>query len=129
MENKEVDLPFIIAIDFDGTICNSNFPEFGDPIDGAIYYINKLAEFKNLYIIIWTCRHETVDAVSDWLLLHRIPFHNINKPCPQSIEKYGNDSRKIGAEVYVDDKQVGGLPHWRDIYKHIEGKYNEWRER
>ena len=122
-KNRE---PFIVAIDFDATICDSNWPDFGNPIEGAIEHIQKLHALDGLFIIIWTCRTgNAIEEVSCWLDKHKVPFHTINEACPYSLQLYGNDSRKIGAEVYVDDKQVGGLPPWKDIYKWILTKYNE----
>ena len=50
-----------------------------------------------------------------------IPFDRVNDNHPDGIARHNNNSRKVYADVYVDDKQVGGLPMWQDVYKYIAG--------
>lgn len=116
----------ILAIDFDGTLHMGQFPEIGIPIPYAIERMKQLKEDGH-YIIINTCRSgdDLVDAVN-WLLEKGIPFDRVNDNHAGNKAKYNNDTRKIYAHIYVDDKQVGGLPPWTDIYRYItevEDKY------
>ena len=54
MENETV--PFkTIAVDFDGTLCYSNWPELGQPNTALIAYIQELKRNGNK-LILWTCR-------------------------------------------------------------------------
>lgn len=114
----------IIAVDFDGTLHCGTYPAIGAPAPDAVKYMRKLHEDGH-YIIINTCRcgGHLVDAIN-WLLAHDIPFSRINDNEPQNVAKYGNNSRKIYSHCYIDDKQVGGLPMWRDIYEWITEKEN-----
>lgn len=110
----------VISIDFDGTICDSDYPLLGSRIKGARKYINKL--YKEGYgIVINTCRTQmpAADAI-EWLDGHGIEYHYFNCNFPHRIYEYGMDCRKISADIYVDDKQVGILPSWKEIYKHIK---------
>jgi hypothetical protein len=97
----------IIAIDFDGTIATPDcFPEIGSP---NMPLIRKLREChkKGDKIIIWTCR--TGDAqkcMVGWLEFIGVPFDYINANDPERTAMYGNDSRKVGADVYVDDRAM-----------------------
>lgn len=118
----------IIAIDFDGTLHDGEFPNIGAPLDGATEYVNKLKN-DNHYIIIWTCRNaERLTEAINWLIEQNIPFDRVNDHEPESKRKYKSDSRKVYAHLYVDDKQVGGLPSWKYIYKYaseMEAKYQK----
>ena len=94
----------IIAVDFDGTLCTDNYPEIGKP---NYYLINKLKLLsKNNTLILWTCR--TGDLLEDavvWCKKHKIHFHYINENAKEVLEKYNfKDSRKITADIYLDDK-------------------------
>lgn len=109
----------IIAVDFDGTLHVGSWPGIGAVAPYAGDVMRKLHDDGH-YIIINTCRtgDMLVDAIN-WLLRHDIPFDRVNDNCPLGVEQYGNNSRKIHAHVYVDDKQVGGLPTWPEIYEWI----------
>lgn len=109
----------IIAVDFDGTLHAGKWPDIGVEAAYAGDVMRKLRDDGH-YIIINTCRtgDMLVDAIN-WLLRHDIPFDRVNDNSPVSVEQYGSNSRKIHAHVYIDDKQVGGLPTWREIYEWI----------
>lgn len=105
----------IIAIDFDGTIHNGIYPYIGLLKTHAKEVINTLKE-QGHYIIIWTCRtgDDLLEAVN-FLLEKEILFDRINDNCPDNKATYGGNTRKIYADYYIDDKQIGHLPAWRDI--------------
>ncbi len=108
-----------IAIDFDRTIARTDNFVIAGEVPGAKEAICKLKEAGH-YIIINTCRTEDtlLDAIN-WLLRQGIPFDRVNDNEPVNVEAYGSNSRKIYADVYVDDRQVGGLPAWSEIYEYI----------
>jgi len=107
----------IIAIDFDNTICRSTYPVIEGLQPYAKEVINKLYD-EGHYIILWTCRAGIeLENALNFLLLNGIPFHRINDHHPDMVELYGGNSRKVYADVYIDDKQVGGLPSWLSIYE------------
>ena len=111
----------VIAIDFDGTIAELSFPAVGKIKPMADVYINKLYD-EGHHIVINTCRsggHE--GAAYDFLKFHNIRHHYINSNMPYLIEEYGQDCRKISADVYIDDKCLMGLPDtWEEIYNIIQ---------
>lgn len=94
----------IIAVDFDGTLCQECFPEIGE---ANTRLINDLIRRKTLgdKVILWTCREGQVllDAIN-WCKLHGLIFDAINDNIPEVIEQWGSNSRKITADVYIDDK-------------------------
>lgn len=104
----------IIAIDFDGTICKDRYPEIGKPKTGAVEAIRRLYNDGH-YIIIHTCRTgERLKEAVNYLLEEGIPFSRVNDHCPMNLEKYGEGGAKIYADVYIDDKNLGGFISWRE---------------
>lgn len=118
----------IVAIDFDSTIAYSNYPNIGMPIKNSKKYINQLFE-DGWYVIVWTCRDDDKNPdqpktiAINWLQENGYKFHQINEHHPLLIQSFGNNTRKIAADIYVDDKNVFGLKSWKKIYKEIN-KYN-----
>lgn len=110
----------IIAIDFDGTIVRGQFPNIEGMMPDAKRYICQLKSDGH-YIIINTCRSgENAIAAINYLLEHGVPFDRFNDNEPLNTALYSNNSRKIYAHVYVDDRQIGGLPPWSEIYAYIK---------
>lgn len=108
-----------IAVDFDKTLHLGEWPAIGIPAPDAIEVMKKLKKDGH-YLIIWTCRSgdDERDAVN-WLLEKGIPFDRVNDNHPEDMVIYGNSSRKINADIHIDDKNLGGLPPWREIYEII----------
>ena len=96
----------IYAVDFDFTLCNSNYPELGKPIQDVIdFCIRKQKEGHML--ILWTCRcGEFLEQAVEWCKEHGLVFDAVNDNLPELNEKYGNNSRKVFADYYIDDKNL-----------------------
>lgn len=111
----------IIAVDFDGTIVENAYPEIGEPMPGAIICIRYL-KGKGHTIIINTCRAgKYVEEAIRWLRKYDIPFDFINENDPARVAQYGEDTRKISADVYIDDKNIFCHSiNWFDITGEIE---------
>lgn len=96
----------IIAVDFDGTLCESKWPEIGranQPVINTL--LQRQAEGDKL--ILWTCRFgQLLDAAVMWSLQHGLRFDAVNANLPERVAEYGNDCRKISADEYWDDKSV-----------------------
>lgn len=97
----------IIAVDFDGTLCENKFPEIGRPNKDMLRYI-KNRQRNGCKIILWTCRagERLVNAV-DWCKERGLEFDAVNENLPEIIEWFGSDTRKIYANMYIDDKAYG----------------------
>ena len=118
MDNKQI----ILAIDFDGTIVELDYPNIGKLRKNAVKYINKLYN-ENYLIIINSCRaNKEEKEMKTFLKKNNIKFHFINENDPLRIEYFGTDTRKISANVYIDDKNLGKLLSWRKIYKKVKAK-------
>lgn len=99
----------IIAVDFDGTLCADKYPDIGHPNSLMIAVLID-ARKEGSKVILWTCRSgEKLKAAVDWCKRRGLEFDAVNENVPEAIEKYGGDSRKIFADVYIDDK---ANPYW-----------------
>lgn len=101
----------IIAVDFDGTICENKYPECGDPNVMLIHAL-KTARSKGAHLILWTCR--TNDALCDaieYCAKNDLYFDSVNQDAPIIQSRWGDHSRKIYADIYIDDK-AAGLDSW-----------------
>ncbi len=94
----------IVAVDFDGTLAKTRFPEIIEPIPKTIE-VCKALQKNGAILILWTCRcgKDLEDAV-EWCKTQGLVFDLINENVPENVEKFGNDSRKIFAHEYIDDK-------------------------
>ena len=100
MDNK------IIAVDFDGTLCENNWPEIGEPKFGTIAYLLKEKK-QGAKLILWTCRvGEMLEKAVAWCSEHGLEFDAVNENLPEIIESFGSDTRKIFANEYLDDRNV-----------------------
>jgi hydroxymethylpyrimidine pyrophosphatase-like HAD family hydrolase len=108
-----------IAIDFDGTIVENRYPKIGKPIIFAIETLIKLQEDGH-QLILWTYRtgRELEEAI-DFCKRQGINFYAVNKSYPEEI--YDNSlSRKIQADYFIDDRNIGGLMGWGEIYQRLD---------
>lgn len=99
-------LPYIVAVDFDGTLCENAFPEIGKPKQSVI---DTIKEYRNYgwKIILWTCRNkEHLEQAIAWCDERGLVFDAINTNLPEVQEMFGGDTRKVFADVYIDDKNV-----------------------
>ncbi len=102
----------VIAIDFDGTIARTKYPTILGEVPGAKEAMEQLHNAGH-YLILWTCRKgEHLNDAINWMLDRGIPFDRVNASSPVDIERWGDDGRKIGADVYIDDKNIGGFIGW-----------------
>ena len=96
----------IIAVDFDGTLCYSNWPELGEPNTMLIDYLLQEKAAGNK-LILWTCRAgKALTDATKWCHEQGLTFDAVNDNLPEIVELYGNNSRKITCDLYIDDKSV-----------------------
>ncbi|MGI6232890.1 MAG: BT0820 family HAD-type phosphatase [Prevotella sp.] len=109
-----------IAVDFDGTIVTDRYPDIGEELPFATETLRMLiAEHHRL--ILWSVREgKHLQAALDWCHERGVDFWAVNRDYPE--EEYQNNnhfSRKIKADVFIDDRSIGGLPDWGQIYRII----------
>jgi hypothetical protein len=109
-----------IAVDFDGTIVEHDYPKIGRPIPFALEVLRKLHEEEHHKLILWTMREgRSLQEAVDYCAKNGVYFFAHNKNYPEEEFQEG-DPRKIGADVYIDDRNIGGLPDWGMIYNMLK---------
>ena len=110
-----------IAVDFDGTIVNDEYPEIGKAKLFAFDTLLKLQE-KGHRLILWTYRNgTTLEKAIQFCKDKGVVFYAVNKSFPEE-EFDPNFSRKINADIFIDDRNVGGLMGWGEIYQKLIGE-------
>ena len=72
MKNK------IIAVDFDGTLCENRYPEIGEPNEELIKYLIK-RQVDGDKLILWTCRcGDILEQAVNWCHDHGLVFDAVN---------------------------------------------------
>ena len=109
----------IIAVDFDGTIVEHKYPKIGKTKLFAFETLKQLKK-QGHQLILWTYRsgRELKKAV-DFCKENGIEFYAINKSYPEEVLNEENTSRKIYADIYIDDRNIGGFLGWSKIWELI----------
>jgi len=120
----------LIAIDFDGTCVENEFPQIGEPLPHALEVLKALIDAGH-ELILWTCRedhsgnpkeHHLSNAVK-WFDDQGIRLSGINKtPDSREFRKDCGPIRKAFASVYIDDRNLGGFPGWDIVHEKILGE-------
>lgn len=110
-----------IAVDFDGTLVENEYPGIGVEKPGAVKVLKQLAA-EGDQIILWTARSGALlqDAV-DWCESQGLKFFAINSNYHTCINHQNgfSGSRKIQADIFIDDRNIGGFPGWLTVYEKI----------
>ena len=107
-----------IAVDFDGTIVEHCYPAIGKP---KLFAFETLKEFqkKGFLLILWTFRAgKELDEAVDFCRNNGIEFYAVNKNYPEEVMDEST-SRKIDADIFIDDKNLGGFKEWSEVWQII----------
>ncbi|MGO2102851.1 MAG: BT0820 family HAD-type phosphatase [Psychroflexus halocasei] len=118
----------ILAIDFDGTIVENRYPGIGKPMLFAFETLKKLQDEGHI-LILWTYRSgKSLDEAVEFCKKNGIEFYAVNKSYPE--EEYSEKiSRKINADIFIDDRNIGGFYGWGDIYRELIGENDELKNK
>lgn len=109
-----------IAVDFDGTIVTHDYPNIGKPVPFAVETLIKLQQEDHHQIILWSVREgELLQEAVNYCKNKGLEFYAVNANYPEE-EADRHSSRKVVADVYIDDRNLGGLPDWGVIYQMIK---------
>jgi len=108
-----------IAVDFDGTIVDHEYPAIGKEKLFAFITLKELQK-RGALLILWTFREgaELQEAV-DFCRQSGIEFYAVNRNYPEE-QWSDNTPRKINVDIFVDDKNVGGFPGWGEVLNMID---------
>lgn len=111
----------VIAVDFDGTIVEHRYPSIGKELPFAIETLRKLTQ-EGHRIVLWTVREgNLLDEAVEFCRCRGLEFYAVNRDYPEEKEE-ANDhyTRKLKADLWIDDRNLGGLPDWGTIYEMIQ---------
>lgn len=119
-----------IAVDFDGTIVEHRYPQIGEEKLFAFETLKQLQKL-NHQLILWTFRHgKELDEAVQYCKKKGITFYAVNRSYPEEEFDPATSSRKIDADLFIDDRNVGGFPGWSEIWQiinpdYIDSEFNE----
>jgi hypothetical protein len=114
----------IIAVDFDGTIVEHKYPEIGKVMLFAFETLKQLQK-QGHELILWTSRHgKELNEAIEFCARHGVEFYAVNSHFPGEEFVEGESSRKIVADVYIDDRIPGGFQGWSKIWELINSDSN-----
>ena len=116
-----------IAVDFDGTIVDHEFPGIGKEKLFAFLTLKELNK-KGVRLILWTFRKgQELEEAVEFCRQNGVEFYAVNKNYPEEIMNE-DVSRKIDADIYIDDKNIGGFPGWSEVWQMLNPYEDAQRE-
>lgn len=105
-----------IAVDFDGTIVEHKYPRIGREMLFAFDTLKAL-QAKGHQLILWTIRSgKELDEAVEFCRKNGVEFYAVNRNYPEEVFDEKDTSRKLNADVFIDDRNVGGFPGWGEIF-------------
>ncbi len=112
----------IIAVDFDGTIVEDEYPSIGKPKMFAFETL-KMLQKDGHRLILWTYRTgRALQEAVEFCAEKEVEFYAVNASFPGEQFSEKEASRKINADVFIDDRNIGGMKGWGEIYQLISGE-------
>ena len=110
-----------IAVDFDGTIVKHRYPDIGEEIPFAVDTLKALQQ-RHHKLILWSVREgELLDEAVEWCRERGLEFYAINRDYPEeTTDNNPHFSRKLKVDLFIDDRNLGGLPDWGTIFDMID---------
>ncbi len=110
-----------IAVDFDGTIVEHEYPAIGRERPFATETLKALIADRH-QLILWTVREgELLEEAVNWCRERGVEFYAVNKDFPEeNIVLNEHFSRKLKVDLWIDDRNIGGIPDWGTIYRIIK---------
>lgn len=112
----------VIAVDFDGTIVEHKYPKIGEELPFATETLKMLIRDQHK-LILWSVREgELLEEAVEWCRKRGVEFYAVNRDYPEENGEKSNSSfsRKLKADIWIDDRNIGGLPDWGEIYHMIK---------
>lgn len=107
-----------IAVDFDGTIVEHKYPAIGKELPFAVETLIKLVS-EGHKLILWSVREgKLLEEAVSFCRERGLEFYAVNSEYPNSSWNH-DGSRKVTADVYIDDRNLGGIPDWDMIYEMV----------
>ena len=109
-----------LAIDFDGTIVEDAYPNIGKPKIFAFDTLKKL-QSEGYRLILWTYRSgKHLEEAVEFCRKNGVEFYAVNSSFEGEVFDSETQSRKIDADLFIDDRNLGGFPGWGEVYNIIK---------
>lgn len=116
-----------IAVDFDGTIVEHRYPAIGKERPFATATLRRLIEDGHR-LILWSVREgKLLDEAVEFCRERGVNFYAVNRDFEEEDGTGRDFSRKIKADLFIDDRNVGGLPDWGTIYALVKS-HKTWEQ-
>lgn len=113
----------LIAVDFDGTIVEDRYPSIGRERPFAFETLRRLLAERHK-LVLWTVREgRLLDEAVSFCRERGVEFYAVNRDYPEEEKGLNNHySRKLKADLFIDDRNLGGLPDWGTIYEMVHNR-------
>ena len=115
----------IIAVDVDGVLCDgADFPKIGHTNYEMIALVQELIDMGH-EVVLWTSRNgDELKSAVEWCEWHGLHFCAVNEPAPSNnaeyADRYPTPTRKIYADVYIDDHNLEFVAEGREGYNNLK---------
>ena len=113
-----------IAVDFDGTIVEHKFPEIGKEKTFAIQTLRQLQQEGHKIILFTSREGKELEQAVAFCRERGLEFYAVNGNQPEDA-MFPRQTAKVIADVYIDDRNLGGLPDWSTIYRMLSRPQEE----
>ena len=117
----------VIAVDFDGTIVEHKYPAIGKELPFATDTLKMLIRDQHKLILRSVREGALLDEAVEWCKARGVEFYAVNRDYPEEREEHETFSRKLKADLFIDDRNIGGLPDWGTIYQMVKNRAT-WEE-
>lgn len=113
---------YIIAVDFDGTVVDDGYPKIGKPKLFAFETLKQLAA-QGHRLVLWTYRSgKELEEAVEFCRENGVEFYAVNSSFEGEIFDQEKQSRKINADIFIDDRNLGGFPGWGETLQVITNR-------
>lgn len=113
---------YIIAVDFDGTVVDDGYPKIGKPKLFAFETLKQLAA-QGHRLVLWTYRSgKELEEAIEFCRENGVEFYAVNSSFEGEIFDQEKQSRKINADIFIDDRNLGGFPGWGETLQIINNR-------
>ena len=98
------DKGYVIAVDFDGTCVEHNYPAIGMDVEGAVDVLRTLNKHGHRIILNTMRSGQRLEAAVRWFRDRKIELWAVNRNPEQ---EQWTTSPKVYADIYIDDSALG----------------------
>ena len=109
----------IFAIDFDGTLCENEYPKIGTAKACTINFIYDLKKKGHKWILLTMREGAKLKEATDWLMRFDLVPDCINDNVEELCCEFKNNPRKVFAHAYIDDRNAGTIEQQISFFRKV----------